>query len=391
MDREETVVSEFLLSLGKYGIKQFHDWSDLKNWLDTQINFFKDINANLRGEGITANYVDSFIKRLEGMRRALKTASTRETTLANDEIEEWLAIRLELFRIYDFLRGHAPVAEERTVYEQKFEQEDARGVAKTLEERLAKVINYPRIENGVGIKEQEKFERERLASLELFKEQERRLFKENLDDLKDGTSELKKQLASAKRALGEETDRQQSFISNGEKLLEEMKNARKGFREELGLIESYKYWDEKKTSHEDRRSTYLGLMMVWLALAVITIYQVNLDFRSGVLNADSVYDLIPFLPGNIIIVITFVWGFRVLIKLALSENHLITRSEEKRVLIQTYVALTKEGKAEKEERQIILSSVFAPSQDGVLVEDGMPMPMANPIKVVNDINKLTAP
>jgi hypothetical protein len=58
----------------------------------------------------------------------------------------------------------------------------------------------------------------------------------------------------------------------------------------------------------------------------------------------------------------------------ISENHLKSDAETREVMISTYLALIKEnGTTEKDDRHIILSSIFTPPTDGLLKDDGLPI------------------
>ena len=66
-----------------------------------------------------------------------------------------------------------------------------------------------------------------------------------------------------------------------------------------------------------------------------------------------------------------VWVTRLVAKIFISNLHLRTDSHERTTMIQTYLALLREGNGPKdEERQLILQTLFRPSTTGFIKEDG---------------------
>ena len=91
-------------------------------------------------------------------------------------------------------------------------------------------------------------------------------------------------------------------------------------------------------------------------------------------------DLVPLgkveLPARYAValyILFFIWGARVLLKLLLSENHLANRAEEKRTLINTFIALVGEGYVEPADRFVALEPIFSLSEDGIVKDDSIPV------------------
>ena len=67
------------------------------------------------------------------------------------------------------------------------------------------------------------------------------------------------------------------------------------------------------------------------------------------------------------------WLLRVLVRVYLSHLHLGTDANERVTMIQTYLALLREGSGPAEnERQLILQTLFRPSSTGLIKDDGIP-------------------
>lgn len=201
-----------------------------------------------------------------------------------------------------------------------------------------------------------------------------------------GASELRsEQLSNEVDKLRQET---KGHIDQVQRIVVKAENAHSALQDKLALDKAAKYWSGiggKQRKHITRFRWFLGSLLVWLASSVCVLWYTLEDYRNMVINADNFYDLVPYLPTNILLVLLAVWGARVLVRLILSENHLATRAEEKGVLIQTYLALVNQGAAEKEDRSTILASIFSHTQDGLVQEDGMPAPgLLNSITKTNN-------
>lgn len=59
-------------------------------------------------------------------------------------------------------------------------------------------------------------------------------------------------------------------------------------------------------------------------------------------------------------------------RLYLSEHHLSVDADERAVMAKTYLALVNEDKADKEDRHIVLETLFRHSTDGIVKDDASP-------------------
>ena len=115
--------------------------------------------------------------------------------------------------------------------------------------------------------------------------------------------------------------------------------------------------------------------MVWtglitLSLALVTIgafLWVAFEFSEDTITK------VPLWKLSIMLAISSfgVWITRLAAKIFISNLHLRTDSYERTTMIQTYLALLREGSGPKdEERQLILQTLFRPSTTGFIKEDG---------------------
>ena len=63
------------------------------------------------------------------------------------------------------------------------------------------------------------------------------------------------------------------------------------------------------------------------------------------------------------------WIIRITVKIALSNLHLSEDAHERVVMIQTYLSFVQEGKIEEKDKQLILTSLFRPSNIGIIKDE----------------------
>ena len=63
------------------------------------------------------------------------------------------------------------------------------------------------------------------------------------------------------------------------------------------------------------------------------------------------------------------WIIRITVKIALSNLHLSEDAYERVVMIQTYLSFVKEGQIEENDKNLILSSLFRPSNIGIIQDE----------------------
>jgi uncharacterized membrane protein len=63
------------------------------------------------------------------------------------------------------------------------------------------------------------------------------------------------------------------------------------------------------------------------------------------------------------------WIIRITVKIALSNLHLSEDAHERVVMIQTYLSFVKEGQIDENDKNLILSSLFRPSNIGIIKDE----------------------
>lgn len=184
---------------------------------------------------------------------------------------------------------------------------------------------------------------------------------EEIENLRDQFSTLKKEISTQKE------EQVTAFTSQLEEAEQTLSDISKTYDEKLALQASVKYWSDKRTSHTTVMrwvgaatlvlAALTGGGFIWAAhkLLQVTASEVDL-WRLGVMLAISTFGI---------------WVTRLSAKIFISNLHLRTDADERVTMIQTYLALLREGSGPKdEERQLILQTLFRPSTTGFIKDDG---------------------
>jgi hypothetical protein len=79
----------------------------------------------------------------------------------------------------------------------------------------------------------------------------------------------------------------------------------------------------------------------------------------------------PIIAGAILLTTSLaVWLLKLVSKIYLSERHLALNAKERRAFTEVYLAMSNEFQVPDEQVAIVLASLFRPSQDGYVKDDG---------------------
>jgi len=221
-----------------------------------------------------------------------------------------------------------------------------------------------------------------VQSFEQLKTKAEKLFNEKsgvLDALHRDYSGITKQIhnAASEQTTHFETDqnnRNSEFADLVKTHKEEMENLRKTFREEIALRAPASYWTRKRKAH------------LWMASITGVISFVSMGCATYFIGV-FIHDLLGKTAAGtvpeswriatlILIGLFSVWGVRLLVRMFLSNLHLITDADERVVMVQTYLSLLEGDQlSNKDDRQLILQALFRPASDGIVKDEGLPPSM----------------
>lgn len=275
------------------------------------------------------------------------------------------------------------VAAENENHEVDFEEDNTRKVTqnlKKLSDDQVDTLKMLEANNSPAIHDLKEFQN-------TTKEQLQR-FENNFDSVSNSIKELQSAVDQITPIHETVTEAAKKVEEGGSTFIRDFKNAtdlitkkqkeatdaiiglRNSEEERAKLKASTDFWVEKKKNHRNRSIIFSVVLIAWVFISIFCIIQPALElYTQNVRLAETIYDLVPYLPRNILLIVMVIWIAKVLLRQAISEKHLFTKAEEKKVLVDTYLLLIEKRKMVPGERDIMLESLFSPTQDGIVVDD----------------------
>lgn len=142
------------------------------------------------------------------------------------------------------------------------------------------------------------------------------------------------------------------------------------YEKHLSLEAPETLWKERSEEHQklaDNWTQFLILAVLLLIAALVGLIVVIHSYLN------SIQSKLPFISESFILISVisfFIYIVRILIKIIMSNHHLATEYKQKAALTRFYQALTKAGTdIEKEERLIIINSLFSKVETGLVKTD----------------------
>ena len=149
------------------------------------------------------------------------------------------------------------------------------------------------------------------------------------------------------------------------------------YNELMHLQAPVKYWSDKGKAHGDKEVSGIWRLAIFFPLALAALawafwqsatYLLEHAAKPGTQTPPALYVIIT---GGLVVLSTLLfWIGRLLTKLYLSEHHLRNDAEERAIMTQTYLALTKDAAATDTDRNIVLTAIFRSTPDGIVKDEG---------------------
>lgn len=194
---------------------------------------------------------------------------------------------------------------------------------------------------------------------------------DNLTALKSAFEEANGQVVQTQDTLTTYYNKLQiEFNTFKETKENEFKSVIETYDQKLALQAPVEYW-KTRSVWSYRIAGGLGVLFfiaIWIILA--NFEPIAKDVASGLTKKDY-YPLIQFAS----ITVVAIWLLRIIVKIFYSKLHLAEEAKEKEMFIKTYLSMLRESNGIKDEsdRHLILQSIFAPSKNGIIQDDGLPM------------------
>lgn len=145
----------------------------------------------------------------------------------------------------------------------------------------------------------------------------------------------------------------------------------KTYDQKLALQKPVKYWQTKENYHAKRAKWFgVAAFVSTAALAVGMGFLVHWIFA----NLTPTENPQHWQVGLLVIAAFFsVWFVRILVRMFFSHHHLATDCAERRTMILTYLAMSREGaEFTKDDKKLIVQHLFRSASDGLVKDDAAP-------------------
>lgn len=202
----------------------------------------------------------------------------------------------------------------------------------------------------------------------------------HIKDSQDKVNEFEEVINTLKKEVEENINKHSSdVVSWKEQITSDIESLKSLYTEKLRLEAPATYWNkraDKLNKYGNTARNYLiSLMFFTAAILIFWFFCSPTGVLSKVISGDAV--ALKWMFASITIVSFLAYGIRSLNKVMFSNYHLARDAEEREQLTHLYLALMKDNNVDKEDRNIVLQSLFSRADTGLLKEESSPtMPSA---------------
>lgn len=206
--------------------------------------------------------------------------------------------------------------------------------------------------------------------------------------IREENDKLNQSIKKQKEEWGESFIKQQNEVSNRfdkeyDRHKSKMTESETFYEKKLAVKNAVTYWSTKANSHKINSFIFGGIAGLLMILTVVMIFKsgqyiIGLDFSDKSGNGSKILTetgaLQLWVYCFFVVSMTMVlWFIRLIVKVFLSNLHLLSDAKERQVMIQTYLAFEREENTLKDtDRDLILPSIFRVSSNGFIKEDSSP-------------------
>ena len=381
-DEETTTASDsFLVLQLDTGTREFRDVDEFEKWIEKEKSFFAWLESanKLDGNSVHAyKHLNRFWSQLQSFVNECRQHASNPSQI--ESLKQNLINQIETFRNQNQLITSNSAAAQ--FVSSLSTQEDAAVAAYALTNLLGLETNQSSIRALKGAfsafrfqqpaEPSEKSHVEALASIfsewnERFNAQHTEL-QSTHDEIVNQIQAKREEFESIVESINDtKTAQAEEFQAKVEEAQKTLEDITQTYDQKLALQSSVTYWKEKRAFHTN--------VMWWMGGATLLIAA-----ASGAVFVYSAFQLLDFTVkdlalskiGVMLAISTFgIWITRLASKIFISNLHLRTDADERVTMVQTYLALLREGSGPKEEeRQLILQTLFRPSTTGFIKDEG---------------------
>ncbi len=144
----------------------------------------------------------------------------------------------------------------------------------------------------------------------------------------------------------------------------------KTYDDKLALQAPVNYWNSKSTGNYWIAGGLGVIFFLAIWIILVNFEPLAKDVAQGIIDKNY-YPMIQFTSLAVITI----WLLRIIVKIFYSKLHLAEEAREKEMFIKTYLSMLRETEGIKDEsdRHLILQSIFAPSKNGLIKDDTVPL------------------
>lgn len=199
------------------------------------------------------------------------------------------------------------------------------------------------------------------------------------------------------KALIDKTEEQATALrdrlnQDGDAAIKQIRSTEATYKEQMRLQAPVEYWEAKASVHRTavdnsrfNLTAYAAAGTVGLLATLVGLIALANWFSSEKGGQDATVLYLKFAAVGAIVTTVAFWVGRILLRIYLSDRHLLTDAEERVAMIKTYLALTNEGKVEATERALVLGPVFRSAADGIVKDEGPDASLAGIIARAIDV------
>lgn len=390
----ENMEFKFGIDLKPYGkVEIFHSKEEFQQWLKIEMEFWNwgDVLKTTRDQQAN-NFLNSVHSKIRSMQESFNnTINESDSNNFRNRLEQLKNSVLSYYNNNQLLHSSAPISKFIKDIKEK-EPVRALYMLKYFIEGRFDYNNRVEFEGAFavllfesGIKGAGKAEKDALIEL-------RSLWQTHLNDSKSGLNKIEEQYNDLLKEYTQQKEKQkdvfegllgvvkkdhQEVLGKTKKDLDDLRDL---YKSKLGLHASIVYWEDKAKSH---------LKLVWgFTLAVLVCFGLASWGLNTIINkfiGEETIQNVKFWKFSILILgaTVGVWVLRVLIRLLLSNYHLMSDAKERRTMLLTYLALQQENKLPQGDTvNLILQALFRPASMGIIKDDAAPPFMAAWLKQI---------
>lgn len=150
------------------------------------------------------------------------------------------------------------------------------------------------------------------------------------------------------------------------------------YEEKLELEAPGIYWRRRSTSHKNLAIAFGIVTGIIAAIGLLCVIAL-LEFYLGTSSLNHLPSWGDSL-GAASVVVVVLWVLRTLLRITMSHLHLSIDANERRIMISSYLALTRRGKTTGDERAALYTAIFRPTEDGIVKDESPPLPLWEIVK-----------